>query len=332
MDKEDFLEDEDNFDDFLDGRLINEVEDEELEKILQEEEIPEEKKEGEETTIEKSNTTENAASNEKEDKQKDNNNGEEEEENIDETSTFKPIEYKWDFIENEPSALYQDIIKQIITSTASKKPTQQATKKASSPEYKQQKLEDINLETQVVETRISFLISNLLNQFGRVMTIPSLEELHTRQEGVTSQSPSFEKLRPSLQRKITLLECTLEHLTEGFQSSVNEQAKLVKSKKAARQKYEQELLKRKDAYNKLKSKYTTLLTKAKKLQLTSRKYKELVLKHDPEALAKEDGFDTDVVVDSKDESFTTLPSNQEGVMANIKAWTENTNWSFWKDK
>lgn len=320
--------------------MINEVEDEELEKILQEEEDVQSKtqentKESKEAVKEVDNESSNIVESEDQNhqgeidsatnKEQENLNKEQEESN----SPAYPVTYKWDSEDKPQSALYQEIVKQIITATAPKKSTTPKPAPPPKPKMTEQRLEDINIETQVVETRISFLISNLLNQFGRVMTIPSLEELHTRKEKVVGQSPSFEKLRPSLQRKMVLLECTLEHLTAGFQGAVNEQARIVKAKKAAKEKYDKDISKRKEAHAKLKQKYATLLARAKKMQHVSRQYKEMLLKSDPEALSNTEGLDTDVVVEPKDEDVHH--ASGEGVMANLKAWTEGTSWSsLWR--
>eukprot|EP00818_Percolomonas_sp_WS_P003627 CAMPEP_0117441336 /NCGR_PEP_ID=MMETSP0759-20121206/3582_1 /TAXON_ID=63605 /ORGANISM="Percolomonas cosmopolitus, Strain WS" /LENGTH=453 /DNA_ID=CAMNT_0005233187 /DNA_START=5 /DNA_END=1366 /DNA_ORIENTATION=+ len=78
----------------------------------------------------------------------------------------------------------------------------------------------------IVETRLSLFISNVLNQFGKVITIPNPDDLLKRQEEALTSVPQFDTINLSLQRKLILLECTVDNMADTLADCVRKNVRL----------------------------------------------------------------------------------------------------------
>nr|CAG4709204.1 unnamed protein product [Naegleria fowleri] len=91
-------------------------------------------------------------------------------------------------------------------------------------------------QQEIVETRISLMISDILNRFGKVMDIDSRGEvIETRMSDLRKEDPdslySFAKLKESLQRKLVVLECTIGNLCTLIEKNVQRKGQLREAKK-----------------------------------------------------------------------------------------------------
>ena len=93
---------------------------------------------------------------------------------------------------------------------------------------------------EIIETRISVMISDVLNRFGKVIDIDSRSEAienrikHLKEEEVESEY-SFGKLKGSIQRKLVVLECAVENLCVLVEKNVQRKLKLRESKQVLKE-------------------------------------------------------------------------------------------------
>ncbi|KAG2378960.1 hypothetical protein C9374_007598 [Naegleria lovaniensis] len=93
-----------------------------------------------------------------------------------------------------------------------------------------------NHHQEIVEARISLMISDILNRFGKVIDIDSRgEAIEMRMTDLrkeeTESSYSFAKLKESLQRKLVVLECTIDNLCTLIDRNVQRKTQLREAKK-----------------------------------------------------------------------------------------------------
>jgi hypothetical protein len=89
---------------------------------------------------------------------------------------------------------------------------------------------------EVIEARISLLVSNMLNKFGKVIDIVNPTDLAKLQEDeqkrIIEDAPyQFHDLKPSLQRKLILMEGTIANVSELLEKTVVRKAQLRRQKK-----------------------------------------------------------------------------------------------------
>ncbi|KAL0485730.1 pyrC [Acrasis kona] len=93
----------------------------------------------------------------------------------------------------------------------------------------------------VIEARIGLLISNLLNRFGKVLDVANPEQLAKKQQEEQSKveegthSLHFRDLKGSLQRKLILLEHSVDNLSDLLEKTVVRKSQLRKQKKMLKQ-------------------------------------------------------------------------------------------------
>lgn len=86
----------------------------------------------------------------------------------------------------------------------------------------------VDSTTEIVETRFSIFLSDLLSNLPRIVETPNQEQLANKRDEAQKSSPGFDSLRNSLKNKIVLLECTVDNISKTLSDCINKNIRLGK--------------------------------------------------------------------------------------------------------